>query len=117
LTLKHIYVEPVADSFEALKETVRVACIVAAILSATAIRHQYWVHLQFLPLVSFQSVNALKPEAQPVMLFVETVAVCCENHTEHINTLCGQNAETLYVRIQFVPHRKHITSPLQKPTA
>jgi hypothetical protein len=23
------------------------------------------------------------------MLFGETVAVYCENHTEHINTLCG----------------------------
>jgi hypothetical protein len=28
------------------------------------------------------------------MLFRETVAVYCENHTEHTNTLCGQNAET-----------------------
>jgi hypothetical protein len=27
------------------------------------------------------------------MLFTETVSVFCENHTEHINTLCGQNAE------------------------
>jgi hypothetical protein len=27
------------------------------------------------------------------MLFREIVAVYCENHTEHINTLCGQNAE------------------------
>jgi hypothetical protein len=25
------------------------------------------------------------------MLFRETVAVYCENHTEHINKLCGQN--------------------------
>jgi hypothetical protein len=44
-----------------------------------------------------------------LMLFGETVAVYCENHTEHTDTLCGQNAE-------FVPHRKHITSPLQSPT-
>jgi hypothetical protein len=29
---------------------------------------------------------------------------------EHINTLRGQNAETLYIRIQFVPHRKHCVS-------
>jgi hypothetical protein len=29
------------------------------------------------------------------MLFRETVAVYCENHTEHINTLCGHNAEFL----------------------
>jgi hypothetical protein len=26
------------------------------------------------------------------MLFRETVAVYCENHTEHTNTLCGQSA-------------------------
>jgi hypothetical protein len=43
------------------------------------------------------------------MLFGETVAVYCENHTEHTDTLCGQNVE-------FEPHRKHITSPLQSPT-
>jgi translation initiation factor IF-1 len=52
-------------------------------------------------------VTATKPNQ--LMLFGETVAVYCENHTEHTNTLCGQNAE-------FVPHRKHITSPLQSPT-
>jgi hypothetical protein len=28
-----------------------------------------------------------------LMLLDKTVAVYCENHTEHINTLCGQNAE------------------------
>jgi hypothetical protein len=27
------------------------------------------------------------------MLFRETVAVYCENHMEHIDTLCGQDAE------------------------
>jgi hypothetical protein len=27
------------------------------------------------------------------MLFGETVAVYCENHTEHTDTLYGQNAE------------------------
>jgi hypothetical protein len=26
------------------------------------------------------------------MLYEETVAVYCENHTEHTDTLCGQNA-------------------------
>jgi hypothetical protein len=26
------------------------------------------------------------------MLFGETVAVYCENHTEHTDTSCGQNA-------------------------
>jgi hypothetical protein len=43
------------------------------------------------------------------MLFTETAAVYCENHTENTDTLCGENVE-------FVPHTKHITSPLQNPT-
>jgi hypothetical protein len=30
-------------------------------------------------------------------MFGETVAVYCENHTEHTQTLCGQNAE-FYVK-------------------
>jgi hypothetical protein len=37
------------------------------------------------------------------MLFRETVAVYCENHTEHTNTLCVQ-------KTQSVPHRKHYVS-------
>jgi hypothetical protein len=32
------------------------------------------------------------------MLFGETVAVYCENHTEHTDTLRGQNAEFYYVK-------------------
>jgi hypothetical protein len=55
-------------------------------------------------------------ETNRLMLFGETVAVYCENHTEHTNTLCGQNAETLYIRIQSVPHRKHIKSALHSTT-
>jgi hypothetical protein len=53
-------------------------------------------------------VSTTKPNR--LMLFMETVAVYCDNHTEHTDTLCGQNAE-------FVPYRKHITSPLQIPTS
>jgi hypothetical protein len=39
------------------------------------------------------------PSTKPnrLMLFGETVAVYCENHIEHTNTLCGQNAE-FYVK-------------------
>jgi hypothetical protein len=51
-------------------------------------------------------VTATKPKR--LILFGETVAVYCENHTEHTDTLCGQNAES-------VPHKKHITSQLQSP--
>jgi hypothetical protein len=36
-------------------------------------------------------VSATKPSR--LMLFGETVAVYCENHTEHTDTLCGQNVE------------------------
>jgi predicted component of type VI protein secretion system len=36
-------------------------------------------------------VTATKPNR--LMLFRETVAVSYENHTEHTNTLCGQNKE------------------------
>jgi hypothetical protein len=32
------------------------------------------------------------------MLFGETVAVYCENHTEHRDTLCGQNVEVWYAK-------------------
>jgi hypothetical protein len=32
------------------------------------------------------------------MLFREIIAVYCENRTEHINTLCGQNAEFFHVK-------------------
>jgi hypothetical protein len=28
-----------------------------------------------------------------IMLFKETIAVYCENHTKHTDTMCGQNAE------------------------
>jgi hypothetical protein len=29
----------------------------------------------------------------------ETIAVCSQIHTKHINTLCGQNAELLNVKL------------------
>jgi hypothetical protein len=32
------------------------------------------------------------------MPFRETVAVYCENHTEHTKTLCGQNAKFLCIK-------------------
>jgi thioredoxin-related protein len=79
-------------------------------------------------------------EASRLLLFGETVAVYCENHTEHTDTVrtsqethCFRyraqpvNAvwgkQSLFTvrtirntQIQSVPHRKHITSPLQNPT-
>jgi hypothetical protein len=32
------------------------------------------------------------------MLYREIIAVCSETHTKHINTLCGQNVEFVYVK-------------------
>jgi hypothetical protein len=40
-------------------------------------------------------VSVTKPNR--LMLFGKTVAVYCENHMEHTNTLCGQNVEFLNV--------------------
>jgi hypothetical protein len=39
-------------------------------------------------------VSATKPNR--LMLFREIIAVYCENHMEHTNILCVQNAEFLY---------------------
>jgi hypothetical protein len=33
------------------------------------------------------------------MLFAETDAVYCENHMEHTDALCGQNAEVQCVKV------------------
>jgi hypothetical protein len=38
-------------------------------------------------------VSATKPNR--LVLFKETVAVYCERHVEHTNTLCGCNSEKL----------------------
>jgi hypothetical protein len=43
------------------------------------------------------------------MLYREIMAVCSEIHTKHTNTLCGQNAGLLNVKL--VAHR--VTSGLQ----
>jgi hypothetical protein len=42
-------------------------------------------------------VSATKPNW--LMLFGEIIAVYCENHTEHTNTLFGQNAEFPNVKV------------------
>ena len=33
------------------------------------------------------------------MLYSETIAVCSQIHTKHINTLCGQNTIDLYLHL------------------
>ena len=48
------------------------------------------------------------------MLFREIIAVCSEIHTKHINTLCGQHAELLYVKlmVHIVTTVRYISLPL-----
>jgi len=44
------------------------------------------------------SVRASVIKTNRWMPYKKTVAVCCEKHTEHINTPCGQNALSLSVK-------------------
>jgi hypothetical protein len=47
-------------------------------------------------------VSATKPNR--LMLFRETVAVYCENLTEHMHALCGQNDEYFNVKASGMEH-------------
>jgi hypothetical protein len=64
----------------------RLAAVLSALASAGAV-HSY---MQFLLCRETHS-SITKPGR--LTLFRERVAVYCENHTEHIKTLCGQNAQ------------------------
>jgi len=33
------------------------------------------------------------------MLYREIIALCSQTHTEHINTMCGQNVELLNIKL------------------
>jgi hypothetical protein len=48
------------------------------------------------------------------MLFMETVAVYCENHAEHTNKVCGQNVEFYYVKPTFRRNTSPPTSGWKK---
>jgi len=37
-------------------------------------------------------------ETSQLILYREIIAVCSQNHTKHINTLCGQNIEFYNVK-------------------
>jgi hypothetical protein len=63
-------------------------------------RSRHHIRIKSVPHRETHYVSATKPNR--LMLFREIIAVYCENHTEHINTLCGQNAEFLSVQKQVV---------------
>jgi len=56
----------------------------------------FYLKIQLVPR-SKHSVSVIK--IRQLMLYREIIAVCSEIHTEHINTLCGQNVE-LYTKTQ-----------------
>jgi hypothetical protein len=57
-------------------------------------------------------VSATKPNR--LMLFRERIAVYCENHMEHTNTLCGRNAVYINsVRTSQETHYVSATNPNQ----
>jgi hypothetical protein len=46
------------------------------------------------PVRTSQETHYIAPKkTNRLILFRKTVAIRCENRKEHINTLCGQNAE------------------------
>ena len=47
------------------------------------------------------------------MLYSEIIAVCSQIHTEHINTLCGQNAE--FVNVKLAVHKVTVHSHNRPP--
>jgi hypothetical protein len=57
---------------------------------------------------SYLTANTLRSIATTnrLMLFKEIIGVYCENHTEHINTLRGQNAEFFNVKAGGI-HSNH----------
>ena len=47
------------------------------------------------------------------MLYKEIIAVCSQNHTKHINTLCGHKVELYIIKTQSVPRSKHSVSVIK----
>jgi hypothetical protein len=65
----------------------------------TLLKDEDRLNIQLVPR-SKHSVSVIK--TSQLMLYREIIAVCSEIHTEHINTLCGQNVEF----VSAEPHDK-----------
>jgi hypothetical protein len=114
-------------------------------------RYTVWEECRVCTTQETYYVSDTKPNQY--MIFGESVVVYCEKHTEHTDTLCGQNAALYHTgkplrlhykaqpanahwrssrcllwetygkhrytcrqNVVIVPHRKHITTPIQSPT-
>ena len=62
----------------------------------SSISSQFYSNIQSVPR-SKHCVSVTKNSH--LMLYREIMAVCSEIHTKHINTVCGQNAEMLNVKL------------------
>jgi hypothetical protein len=74
----------------------------------TKIHLYYSVKPQSVPRSKHSSVI----KTNQLLLCREIIAVRSQIHTNHINTLCGQNVE-LYIKIQSVPRSKHSVSVIK----
>jgi hypothetical protein len=70
---------------------------------------KYWK--QFRPCLKENTVSNIKDNR--LMQFGEIIDVYSENHTESVNTLCGQNAQTFCVK----ECRTYSNGGLHKPRA
>jgi hypothetical protein len=60
--------------------------------------HRYTMWAEYRDCTSQETYYVSTKKTNRLMLFGETFAVYCENHTEHTDTLCGQNVEFLHHR-------------------
>jgi hypothetical protein len=70
------------------------------------------IHLTNIVRASHETRHVSATKLNRLMLFGEIITVYCENHTEHTNTLCGQNAEYINsVRTSQETHYVSTTKP------
>jgi hypothetical protein len=77
------------------REDGSVMCLGSVDTNKSIVRIYKYLHFTSLYTNSVRTSQetCLRYKAQPVNAVREELAVYCENHTEHNNTLCGQNVE------------------------
>jgi hypothetical protein len=64
------------------------------------------------PVRTSQETHISATDPNRLMLFRETVAVYCENHTEHTDILCGQSEESLNGKTGGIHNNHSVVSGL-----